>query len=172
MEMYDKLTKKDIALMEAELEDRRLNIRPKIIEEVKRTRAFGDLSENYEYKAAKQEQRKNDSRVRYLQNMIKTAQIIDEDTAPAPEGTVKLYDKVTLWLPEDEEEMEIQIVSTVRIQPDAGFISMESPLGRAVLGKRVGQTVHVSVDTDYGYDAEIRAVEQADDDGTAPLMPY
>lgn len=157
--------------MQAELDERN-HLMPELIEEVKRTRAFGDLSENYEYKAAKQEQRKNDSRVRYLQNMIKTAQIIDEDTAPAPEGTVKLYDKVTLWLPEDEEEMEIQIVSTVRIQPDAGFISMESPLGRAVLGKRVGQTVHVSVDADYGYDVEIRAVEQADDDGTAPLMPY
>ena len=69
--MYDKLTKKDIALMEAELEDRRLNQRPKIIEEVKRTREFGDLSENYEYKAAKQAQRRNDSRMRYLENMIK-----------------------------------------------------------------------------------------------------
>lgn len=168
--MYDKLTKKDIALMEAELEDRRLNIRPKIIEEVKRTRAFGDLSENYEYKAAKQEQRKNDSRVRYLQNMIKTAQIIDEDSGAA--DTVKMYDKVTLWLPEDEEEMTIRIVSTVRIQPDAGFISMESPLGKAVLGHRVGDTVRVQVDDDYAYDVELRAIETAADDGSAPLMPY
>lgn len=168
--MYDKLTKKDIALMEAELEDRRLNIRPKIIEEVKRTRAFGDLSENYEYKAAKQEQRKNDSRVRYLQNMIKTAQIIDEDSGAA--DTVKMYDKVTLWLPEDEEEMVIRIVSTVRIQPDAGFISMESPLGKAVLGHRVGDTVRVQVDDGYAYDVELRAIETAADDGSAPLMPY
>lgn len=168
--MYDKLTKKDIALMEAELEDRRLNIRPKIIEEVKRTRAFGDLSENYEYKAAKQEQRKNDSRVRYLQNMIKTAQIIDEDSGAA--DTAKMYDKVTLWLPEDEEEMTIRIVSTVRIQPDAGFISMESPLGKAVLGHRVGDTVRVQVDDDYAYDVELRAIETAADDGSAPLMPY
>lgn len=169
--MYDKLTKKDIALMEAELEDRRLNIRPKIMEEVKRTRAFGDLSENYEYKAAKQEQRKNDSRVRYLQNMIKTAQIIEEDVNSANDA-VKLYDKVTLWLPEDEEEMVIQIVSTVRIQPDAGFISMESPLGKAVLGHRVGDTVQVTVNDSYSYDAEIRAIETAADDGSAPLMPY
>lgn len=168
--MYDKLTKKDIALMEAELEDRRLNIRPKIIEEVKRTRAFGDLSENYEYKAAKQEQRKNDSRVRYLQNMIKTAQIIDEDSGAA--DAVKMYDRVTLWLPEDEEEMVIQIVSTVRIQPDAGFISMESPLGKAVLGHRVGETVTVHVDDSYSYEVLIRAIEDAADDGSAPLMPY
>ena len=170
--MYDKLTKNDIALMEAELEDRRLNIRPKIMEEVKRTRAFGDLSENYEYKAAKQEQRKNDGRIRYLQNMIKTAQVIDEDATPAAVDEVKLYDKVTLWLPEDEEEMVVRIVSTVRIKPDAGFISMESPLGHAVLGKKVGQTVHITVNDNYGYDVEIRAVEQADDDGTAPLTSY
>lgn len=168
--MYDKLTKKDIALMEAELEDRRLNVRPRIMEEVKRTRAFGDLSENYEYKAAKQEQRKNDSRVRYLQNMIKTAQIVDEDRGGKDQ--VKLYDKVTVYLPEDDEEMVIQVVSTVRIQPDEGFISMESPLGKAVLGRRVGDTVSVRVDDSYAYDAEIRRIEAAEDDGSAPLMPY
>ena len=104
--------------------------------------------------------------------MIKTAQVIDEDATPAAADEVKLYDKVALWLPEDEEEMIIRIVSTVRIKPDAGFISMESPLGRAVLGKKVGQTVHVAVDGGDSYDVEIRAVEQADDDGTAPLMPY
>lgn len=170
--MHDKLTKKDIALMEAELEDRRLNIRPRIMEEVKRTRAFGDLSENYEYKSAKQEQRKNDSRVRYLQNMIKTAQIIDDDAEGGSGDKVKLYDRVTVWLPEDEEELVVQVVSTVRIEPDKGFISMESPLGRALLGHRVGDTVSVHVSADYSYDAAIRAIEPDSDDGSAPLMPY
>lgn len=166
--LYDKLTKKDIEMMEAELEDRRLNIRPAIMEEVKRTRAYGDLSENYEYKSAKQEQRANDSRMRYLQNMIKTAQIIDEDKQKG----IKLYDKVTLWLPEDEEEMVIQVVSTVRTDPSSGLISLESPLGKAVLGKNVGETVSVKVNDSYSYDAEIRAVEAAQDDGSAPLLPY
>ena len=170
--MHDKLTKKDIALMEAELEDRRLNVRPRIMEEVKRTRAFGDLSEKYEYKAAKQEQRKNDSRVRYLQNMIKTAQIIDDDAEGGSGDKVKLYDRVTVWLPEDEEELVVQVVSTVRIEPDKGFISMESPLGRALLGHRVGDTVSVHVSADYSYDAAIRAIEPDSDDGSAPLMPY
>lgn len=169
--MYDKLTKKDIALMEAELEDRRLNIRPAIMEEVKRTREYGDLSENYEYKAAKQAQRRNDSRMRYLQNMIKTAQIIDDAPVGSADG-VKLYDKVTLYLPEDEEEMVIQVVSTVRIAPDAGFISMESPLGKAVLGKCVGETALVHVNDSYSYEVEIRSIEAAEDDGTAPLMNY
>ncbi len=168
--MHDKLTRQDIALMEKELEDRRLNIRPAIMEEVKRTRAFGDLSENYEYKAAKDAQRKNDSRMRYLENMIKTAKIIDENKGRP--GGVKLYDRVTLWLPEDEEEMVIQVVSTVRTNPSEGLISLESPLGKAVLGARLGDTVSIRVSDAYSYDAEIRAVEEADDDGSAPLLPY
>ncbi len=168
--MHDKLTKKDIEMMERELEDRRLNIRPKIMEEVKRCREYGDLSENYEYKAAKQAQRQNDSRVRYLQNMIKTAQVIDEDAQQA--GAVQLYDRVTLYLPEDEEEMVIQVVSTVRTNPAAGLISLESPLGKAVLGAKAGQTVTVRVSDSYSYDAEIRAIEPAQDDGSAPLLPY
>ena len=168
--MHDKLTKQDIALMEKELEDRRLNIRPAIMEEVKRTRAFGDLSENYEYKAAKDAQRKNDSRVRYLENMIKTAKIIDEDRGRP--GGAKLYDRVTLWLPEDEEEMVIQVVSTVRTNPNEGLISLESPLGKAVLGARVGDQLTVRVSETYSYDAEVRSIEETRDDGSAPLLPY
>lgn len=168
--MHDKLTKQDIALMEKELEERRTKIRPAIMEEVKRTRAFGDLSENYEYKAAKDAQRKNDSRTRYLENMIKTAKIIDEDRGRP--GGAKLYDKVSLWLPEDEEEMVIQVVSTVRTNPNEGLISLESPLGKAVLGARVGDTVTIRVSEAYSYDAEIRAIEEAQDDGSAPLLPY
>ena len=170
--MYDKLTKKDIALMEAELEDRRLNQRPKIMEEVKRTREFGDLSENYEYKAAKQAQRRNDSRMRYLQNMIKTAQIIDDEPEAPKADEVKLYDRVTLYLPEDEETMVIRVVTTVRVRPDEGFISLESPLGQAVRGQRAGDTVSVRVNEHYSYDAVIQKVEADVDDGSAPLMAY
>ena len=168
--MHDQLTKKDIELMEKELEDRRLNIRPAIMEEVKRTRAFGDLSENYEYKAAKDAQRKNDSRMRYLENMIKTARVIDE--GKGGKDTVRLYDRVTLWLPEDEEEMEIQVVSTVRTNPAAGLISLESPLGKVVLGARVGDIVTVHVSDSYAYDAEIRSLVREQDDGSVPLLPY
>ena len=168
--MHDKLTKQDIALMEKELEDRRLNIRPAIMEEVKRTRAFGDLSENYEYKAAKDAQRKNDSRMRYLENLIKTAKIIDEDRGRP--GGAKLYDRVTLWLPEDEEEMIVQVVSTVRTDPSQGRISLESPLGKAVLGAREGDVLTIRVSETYSYDAEVRAIEPAADDGSAPLLPY
>ena len=169
--MHDELTPGDIQKMKEEIEHRIKVLRPQLLAEVKRTREFGDLSENYEYKAAKQAQRRNDSRMRYLQNMIKTAQVIDDEPAAQAEG-VKLYDRVTLYLPEDEETMVIQVVTTVRVEPDRGFISLESPLGKAVLGKKVGDTVTVRVNDSYSYDAVIQKVEAAEDDGSAPLMPF
>ncbi len=170
--MYDQLTKEDIALMRAELHDLETNKRPAIIAEVQRCREFGDLSENYEYKAAKQEQRAMDSRIRYLNNMIRTARIVEQAPVDEEATGVRLFDKVTIYIPEDEEEMVIRVVSTVRVAPDQGFISLESPLGKAVLGKEVGQTVSVQVNDSYSYDVEIRAIERAEDDGSAPLMRY
>ena len=167
--MHDELTRKDIQKMQEELDYRTTTLRPEIIEEVKRCRAFGDLSENYEYKAAKQAQRQNDSRMRYLENMIKTAKIIDDDTS---ENEVGLFDKVTIYLPEDDEEQVIQVVTTVRCDPMKGFISKESPLGKAVLGKKVGDKMTVKVSDDYSYDLEIRALEKGEDNGEAPLMSY
>ncbi|MBQ7523526.1 MAG: transcription elongation factor GreA, partial [Oscillospiraceae bacterium] len=148
---------------------RQVELRPEIIAEVQRTRAFGDLSENYEYKAAKQAQRENDSRIRYLENMIKTAKIIEDD---AQEGVVGLFDKVTIYLDEDDEESVIQVVTTVRCDPSKGFISKESPLGKAVLGKKVGDRVTVQVSADYSYTLEIRKLEKGEDNGDAPLMRY
>ena len=167
--MNDELTKIDIQKMQEELDHRASTLRPEIIEEVKRTRAFGDLSENYEYKAAKQAQRQNDSRMRYLERMIKTATIIDDD---AKADEVGLFDKVTLYLEEDDEEQVISIVTTVRCDPSLGFISKESPLGKAVLGKKAGDRGTVRVSDTYSYDFVIRALEKGEDDGSAPLMQY
>ena len=167
--MNDELTKIDIQKMQEELDYRASTLRPEIIEEVKRTRAFGDLSENYEYKAAKQAQRQNDSRMRYLERMIKTATIIDDD---AKADEVGLFDKVTLYLEEDDEEQVISIVTTVRCDPSLGFISKESPLGKAVLGKKAGDRGTVRVSDTYSYDFVIRALEKGEDDGSAPLMQY
>ena len=167
--MHDELTRKDIQKMQEELNYRASTLRPEIIEEVKRCRAFGDLSENYEYKAAKQAQRQNDSRMRYLENMIKTAKIIDDESSGDEVG---LFDKVTIYLPEDDEEQVIQVVTTVRCDPMKGFISKESPLGKAVLGKKVGDTMTVKVSDDYSYDFTIRRLEKGEDDGAAPLMSY
>lgn len=167
--MHDKLTKKDLQMMKEELDHRRIVLRPKLLEDVKTARAFGDLSENFEYKAAKLEKNKNESRIRYLENMIRTAQVISEG---GKNGGVALYDKVTVFLPEEGETEELQIVTTMRKDPLHGLISLESPVGKALLGKQIGDIVHIQVDENYGYDMVIRAVEKGADDGSVPLNTY
>ena len=167
--MHNELTRKDIELMRQELEHRRLVLRPKLIQAVKEARAFGDLSENFEYKAAKQEKNRNDSRCRYLENMIKTAVVVSEKSA---EGTVGLYDKVTLYVEEDDEEIVCRIVTTVRQDAVNGLVSKESPVGRAVLGRKLGDRVTVQVNDSYAYDVIIRAIEPGEDTGEAPLAGF
>ena len=167
--MHNELTKIDLEKMQQELDYRRITLRPQLLEEVKVARAFGDLSENFEYKAAKREKNRNDSRIRFLENMIKTARVY-EDRSDA--NTIGLYDKVTLWLPEDEEEEVWQIVTTVRQDPLRGLISKESPAGRALLGKSAGDTVFIQVNKDFGYEVVVRAIEKGQDDGSAQLNEF
>jgi len=167
--MHDELTKKDIAKMQEELDYRRLELMPQLIEEVKRCRAFGDLSENFEYKAAKQAQNKNRSRIRYLEGMIKTAKVIDDSSAADQVG---LFDKVEIYIPEDDETQIIQVVTTVRCDPRKGLISKESPFGQQVLGKRVGDSFTVPVSETYSYEAIVRSIEKGEDDGSAPLLQF
>ena len=167
--MHDELTRKDIKKMQEELDYRRLELMPQLIEEVKSTRAFGDLSENFEYKAAKQAQNKNRSRIRYLEGMIKSAKVID-DRSKADE--VGLFDKVEIFMPEEGDTEIIQVVTTVRCDPRKGLISKESPFGKQVLGKKVGDRFTVQVNESYSYVAEIRSITKTEDDGSAPLMQY
>ena len=167
--MHNELTKKDIELMRQELEYRRGVLRPKLIEDVKTARAFGDLSENFEYKAAKRDKNRNDSRCRYLENMIKTAVIISEGSK---DGVVGMYDKVTFYVEEDDEEVTCQIVTTMRQNALKNRVSKESPVGRAVLGRRVGDRVTVEVNERYSYDIVIRAIEPGEDNGEAPLVGF
>ena len=167
--MHDELTQKDLKLMQEELDQRRIVLRPKLLEAVKEARAFGDLSENFEYKAAKQEKNRNESRIRFLENMIRTARVI-RDTAPA--DAVGLYDKVTVYLEEDGETETYQIVTTVRQNALRGLISKESPVGKALLGRKVGERVHIQVNEGYGYDMEIRAIEKGADDGSITLNQF
>ena len=159
--MHDELTKQDIKKMKEELDYRRLELMPELIEEVKRTRAFGDLSENFEYKAAKQAQNKNRSRIRYLEGMIKTATVISDRSASDE-----------IYMPEDDEVDTIQVVTTVRCDPRRGLISKESPFGQQVLGKKVGDRFTVRVDDSYSYEAEIRSITKCSDDGSVPLLEY
>lgn len=167
--MNDELTRQDLKKMREELDWRRLTLMPELIEEVKRTRAFGDLSENFEYKAAKQAQNKNRSRIRYLEGMIKTARVIEDR---AGEDEVGLFDKVELYLPEDDETEIVQVVTTVRCDPRRGLISKESPMGRQLLGKKAGDRFVVRVDDKISYPAEIRSITKTEDDGSAPLLSY
>lgn len=167
--MRNELTQKDIELMKQELDHRRLVLRPQLIEAVKTARAFGDLSENFEYKAAKQEKNRNDSRCRYLENMIRTAVVIS-DTGAA--GTVGLYDRVTFYVEEDDEEVTVQIVTTMRQDALQGRISKESPVGKALFGHKVGDRVTVQVNDSYSYEAAIRQIIPGEDDGEAPLVRY
>ena len=167
--MHNELTKNDIRLMQEELDHRRIHLRPQLLEAVKEARAFGDLSENFEYKAAKREKNRNESRIRFLENMIKTAVVIQDNT---DEGTVGLYDKVTVYLEEDDEEEVYQIVTTVRQDVLKGLISKESPMGRSLMGKRAGDRFYVEVNPQYGYYAVVKAIEKGEDDGSAPLNRY
>ena len=167
--MHDELTREDIRKMKEELEYRQNELMPGLIEEVKRTRAFGDLSENFEYKAAKQAQNKNRSRIRYLEGMIKTAKIIDDRS---DSDSVGLFDEVEIYLPEDDDTEIIRVVTTVRTDPRKGLISRESPFGKEVLGKKVGDRFTVRVDEHYSYEAEIRSIKKAEDDGSVPLLGY
>ena len=167
--MHNELTKIDLKKMREELDYRRITLRPQLLEEVKVARSFGDLSENFEYKAAKQEKNKNESRIRYLENMIKTARIIEDHS---DSDTVGLYDKVTIWLEEDEEEETWQVVTTVRQDVFQGRISKESPMGSALLGKKVGERFYVQVNKDFGYYAVVRSIQKGQDDGSAELNPF
>lgn len=166
--MYDELTKQDIAKMQAELDERK-RLMPELIEEVKRTRAFGDLSENFEYKEAKRVKNRNGSRIRYLENMIKSAHIIDSDSA---EDEVGLYDKVEIYIPEEDETQIIQVVTTIRTDPLKGLISRESPFGKAILGKKAGDSFTVFVNESYSYEAVIKSITKCEDDGSSPILQY
>ena len=167
--MHDELTKKDIQMMKEELDYRRIQLRPQLLDAVKEARAFGDLSENFEYKAAKQEKNRNESRIRFLENMIKTAVVIADHSGA---DTVGLYDRVTVYLEEDDETEVYQIVTTMRQDALHGLISRESPVGKALLGRQVGDRVHIQVDEHYGYDMLIQAIEKGRDDGSIPLNKY
>ncbi len=141
--MHDKLTKSDIEKMEAEIEHRKLVVRKEAIEAVKEARAQGDLSENFEYYAAKQAKNQNESRIRYLENMIKTAQIIEDSSA---EDEVGLNKRVTVLFEEDDETEEYKIVTSVRGNSLRGLITPESPVGAALMGRRAGERVEVKAD--------------------------
>ena len=166
--MYDELTEVDIRKMKEEIEYRTREVRPKIIEDLQTARAFGDLSENYEYKAAKQELRRCDSRLRYLKRMIATAKVISASGNP---DKVDLFDRVEIWYEEDEESEVIERTTTLRQDAVKSCISKESPLGKAVMGHKVGDRVEVTAG-DYTYHVVIRSIQKGEDDESLPISSF
>jgi len=168
--MYDELTQVDIKKMQEEIDHRVRVLRPQLIEEVQVTRAFGDLSENYEYKCAKQAKNRNESRIRYLERMIRTAKVIE--VKAGQEDVVALFDHVTIFNEMVKKEMTLQIVTTLRQDALKGLISKESPVGMALMGRKVGDRILVEVNPALKYFVEIRGIEKGEDDESLEISSY
>ena len=167
--MYDELTEVDIKKMEEEIEYRKVKLAPELGAELKRTREFGDLSENAEYKEAKREKRKNEGRIRYLENMIRTARVIEIE---GDADTVSLFDRVVIYHEKAGKEREIQIVTTLRQNALEGYISKESPLGAALMGHKKGDRILVEVSPTMSYYVKIVEIKKGEDNEDLPISGY
>lgn len=167
--MKDNLTKSDIEKMEAEIEYRKLTLRPKLIEDVKIARAHGDLSENFEYYAAKREKNMNESRIRYLDRMVRTANIIDDTSA---DDEVGINNTVTVEIVDDGSIEQYKIVTTIRSNSLIGLISIESPMGKALMGHKVGERITVHVNDSISYDVIINDIDKSTDDTNDAISSY
>ena len=155
--------------MEEEIEYRKLVVRKEALEAVKEARSHGDLSENFEYYAAKRDKNQNESRIRYLERMIRTAVVVSEESE---EDEVGLNNTVEVYFEEDDLTETYKIVTTVRTNALQGLISTESPLGKAMLGHKKGDRVEVQVNPGVSYYVQIRNIENTVDDGSDPIRKY
>ncbi|MCC8100910.1 MAG: transcription elongation factor GreA [Clostridiales bacterium] len=167
--MREQLTEADVKSIQEEIEYRKLVVRKEAIEAVKEARAHGDLSENFEYHAAKTDKNKNESRIRYLERMLKTAEVISDDSK---EDEVGIHNKVEVYVEDDDETETYQIVTSVRGNSLDGRISIESPMGKALLGHKVGDRVLVQVNENFGYYVEIRSIDKTSDGENEELRQY
>ncbi|MDD2970376.1 MAG: transcription elongation factor GreA, partial [Lachnospiraceae bacterium] len=159
--MYNRMTQSDIRKMQEEIDHRKLIVRKAALEDVKEARAHGDLSENFEYKAAKQFKNKNESRIRYLERMIKTAVIIEDQKNVDEVGINSL---VTVYFPDDDIEETYKLVTTVRSNSIKGKISIESPLGKALRGHKIHDKISVVINEETAYDVVIQKIDQSEND--------
>ncbi len=162
-------TKSDIEKMEAEIEHRRLVVRKEAIEAVKEARAQGDLSENFEYYAAKREKNRNESRIKYLERLVRNATVVDDSSA---EDEVGINNEVEVFIPMMNETQTFRLVTSIRGNSLKKHISVESPVGKALLGHKVGDTVTVHVSSDVEYDMEIRKLTKGFDDSDDEIRRY
>ena len=167
--MREQLTESDIKKIREEIEYRKLVVRKEAIEAVKEARAQGDLSENFEYYAAKKDKNRNESRIRYLENMIKNARVVSDKSGSDEVG---LNDTVTLYFEDDDEEEVYRLVTSIRGNSLKGLISIESPLGKAVRGHKEGDSVYVRLGENAGYSVVIKKIEKTGEDDTARIRSY
>lgn len=167
--MYNELTEKDIKKMEDEIEYRKLVVRKNALEAVKEARAHGDLSENFEYHAAKKEKNQNESRIRYLERMIRTAKIVEDESSDDEVGLNKLVD---VYFEDDDETETFKLVTTIRGNSLEGRISTESPIGKAIMGHKVGDRVYVAINEKQGYYIVIKKIEVIEDDDSDPIQKF
>lgn len=167
--MREQLTKSDVEKIKEEIEYRKLVVRKKELEAVKEARAQGDLSENFEYKAAKQDKNRNESRIRYLEKMLKTARIVSDTSG---EDEVGINNTVEVYFEEDEETEVYRLVTSVRGNSLEGRISIESPLGKALLGRKAGDRVKVKTNGDEGYYVTIKNIDKTTDDSQDEIRRY
>ena len=167
--MYNELSEIDIKKMQEEIDYRMRVVRPKCVEDLQTARGFGDLSENYEYKAAKQELRRCDSRLRYLRKMIETARIVKDTSS---DDQVGLFDTVEIYYEDEQETETFRIMTTLREDVLKGIISKESPLGRAIFGRKVGDRVKVQVSDSVSYYVQIRKLTKGEDDDSLPIHTF
>ncbi len=167
--MRERLTKSDVKKIEEEILHRRLVVRKEALEDVKVARAHGDLSENFEYKAAKQFKNQNESRIRYLEKMLKTAIIISEESNEDEVGLNKLIE--VLFEDEDEVE-EYLLVTSIRGNSNANKISIESPLGKAIRGHKLGDRVYVEINANFGYYVVIQNISEVQDDSEDEIRGF
>ena len=167
--MHNELTQKDIEKIKEEIEYRKLVVRKEAIEAVKEARAHGDLSENFEYHAAKKDKNKHESRIRYLERMIKTATIISDESK---DDEIGINNTVELYFEEDDIVETYKLITTIRGNSLKGLISIESPLGSAILGHKVGDRIYVRVNDSYGYYVVVKSIENTVDDGTDKIRSF
>ena len=159
--MREQLTKGDIKKIKAEIEHRKVVVRKEALEAVKEARAHGDLSENFEYHAAKKDKNQNESRIRYLERMLRTAVVISEDSRADEVG---INDTVQVYIEEDDELETYRLVTSIRGNSMAGLVSVESPIGKALMGHKVLERVSVKVNQEYSYDLIIKAIFKTGED--------
>lgn len=168
-EIKMKLTQSDVDKIKEEIEHRKLVVRKEAIEAVKEARAQGDLSENFEYYAAKKDKNKNEGRIRYLERILKTATIISDQSE---DNEVGLNNTVKIYFEEDDEEETFKIVSTMRGDSVKGRISNESPIGAAIMGHKVGDRVEIKVNDSYSYYVVIKEIVNTGEEETDTIRTY